>query len=218
MKLHYTLILAALATSISASAQTDKTTILRTPKFAIGVEAGFFKECLNRDSASNRLYMNYRQRASYPTVGVFARHYIGNRFAVQAGISTAFIKDNIYSGYLNGFDGIAALPFNGTVSTRAYDANLSLQYYLHPATAKMRAYFGAGINTRYNKYNIDGYYISNNAALNTSITDVQLGLLLSQGITWHVHKNWQVNESINLITNGNTTNGGIKIGLAYTIR
>lgn len=218
MKLRYTLILAAIAASFSASAQTDKTTILHTPKLVVGAEAGFLKECLNKDSASNRLYMDYRQRTSYPTTGLFARYYLGNRFAIQAGLGTSFIKDNNYSGYLNGFSGIPALPFNGRVSTRSYDANLSLQYYLHPATAKVRAYFGAGINARFNKYSIDGYYINDKALLNTTITDMQLGLLVSQGITWQLNKNLQVNESINLITNGKTTSAGIKIGLAYTIR
>lgn len=218
MKLHYTLILAALATSFKASAQAGKTDILRTPKLVVGAEAGFLKECLNTDSASNRLYMDYRQRTSYPTTGLFARYYLGNRFAIQAGLGTSFIKDNNYSGYLNGFSGIPALPFNGGISTRSYDANLSLQYYLHPTTAKVRAYFGTGINARFNKYSIDGYYIGDKSPLNTTVTDMQLGLLVSQGITWQVSKKLQVNESVNLITNSHTTSAGIKIGLAYTIR
>ncbi len=218
MKLHYTLILATLATSFNASAQTDKTDILHTPKLVVGAEAGFLKECLNKDSTSSRLYMNYRQRASYPTTGAFVRYYVGYRFAIQAGLSTGFVKDNKYGGYLNGFSGISPMPFFGSVSTRSYDANLSLQYYLHPTTAKVRAYFGAGINARFNKYSIDGYYIGDKSLLNATVTDMQLGLLVSQGITWQVSKKLQVNESVNLITNSHTTSAGIKIGLAYTIR
>jgi hypothetical protein len=192
---------------------------VHSPKFEIGLQSGINKTL----GDPFRSWGRYQPpNLNSINTGIFARYYLGKHFAIESGI-------NISSAAINPTRRTDIFDFGSeqvrkTVNSRSFEIPLQLQYHLLGKDSKIRPYFGLGASYISHNYHItDRYYdATGSPTKNIEYHDNQrtLAVKFTQGITWQINKNWQLNQTIYYQRElaGHKNNIGLQLGVGYTIK
>lgn len=198
-------------TFAQTSEQTEKKA--ESPKFVIGLQTGV--------GHSHNSYYSYNSEGekSGAGIGLFVRYYMSEHWALESGINYNVSQGMRVQEYVSDAQNNLYIIDQKQVQFNA-EIPLQVQYHLLSKESKIRPYFGAGflaaayhdvikmrLNNGTDKYRrvFDNNYWEGQATF-------------TQGITWQINNNWQINQSLRYRFNANTNGLDFKIGIGYTIR
>lgn len=191
---------------------------VHSPRLQLGLQTG-----INKSFGTNRRALNgfHPENLNSINTGLFARYYFGKHLAIESGINIASIavnparQDIFYFG---------SEYIEKRISSRSYEIPVQLQYHLLGKDSRIRSYFGLGASYIAHNYHVlDRYYdATGNTTQNMEYHDHQrtLAVKFTQGVTWQINKNWQLNQSIYFQRElaGHKNNIGLQLGIGYTVK
>lgn len=201
----FTTLLCAGTLHASAQKKTDLAPAATAPRLVLGSQTG---ASLLFDKYSNRSY------AVNPTAGIsqniFARYYMGKHLALEGGINLTVYNKETYTGYYYLENSFQARNYDARMIS--YEIPLQLQYHLLNKESKLRPYFGVGVTIARDQYRIKHY-----DGATTSYTTNNSSIFFTQGLTYQINNNWQLNQSLVVKSYGqNGISTGLMFGVGYS--
>ena len=201
----FTTLLCAGTLHASAQEKTDLAPAAIAPRLVLGSQTG---ASLLFDKYSNRSY------AVNPTAGIsqsiFARYYMGKHLALEGGINLTVYNKETYTDYYYLENSFQARSYDARMIS--YEIPLQLQYHLLNKESKLRPYFGVGVTVARDQYRIKHY-----DGATTSYTTNNSSVFFTQGLTYQINKNWQLNQSLVVKSYGqNGISTGLMFGVGYS--
>ncbi|RYD57070.1 MAG: hypothetical protein EOP56_09705 [Sphingobacteriales bacterium] len=208
--------LTALPAISFAQSTEPKETKVQSPKFVIGLQSG-----ISRNYGRDAFYQSHRYQPgkSGSGIGLYARYFISEHWALESGINYNMTDGVTIRGYGSDYTGRQWL-IDQRRTEFSIEVPVQVQYHLLSKESKIRPYFGAGLVVNAHRDRVR----TTSTESGFSKTDVYYDnyksgqAFVTQGVTWQINKKWQLNQSVRYRFNGNTNGLDFKLGVGYTIK